>query len=93
MIGIDAFPRFVAVHIFLELVHIKAQRAGVRFKQFPRIRRFAPRRLFAVERIVHLPKLSLETGGFRGERGFSSVFVGGEGKVSKNHAQPRIVFS
>ena len=40
---------------------------------------------------MHLPKFSLETGGFRGERGFASVFVGRERKISKNDAQPRIV--
>jgi hypothetical protein len=41
---------------------------------------------------VHLPKFSLETGGFRGERGFASVLVGGEAKISKDDAQPRVVF-
>jgi hypothetical protein len=40
---------------------------------------------------VHLPKFSLETGGFRGQRRLSSVLVGGEWKISKNDAQPRIV--
>jgi hypothetical protein len=42
---------------------------------------------------VHLPKFSLETGSFRGEGGFASVLVRGEGKISKNDAQARIVFS
>src|SRR5262249_11933860 len=44
------------------------------------------------QRVVHLPKFSLETGGFRSERRFTSVFVGWERKISKNNAQPRIIF-
>ena len=48
--------------------------------------------LFAIERVVHLPKISLEPGGFSSQRGLASVLVGGEGEISKNDAQARVVF-
>jgi len=42
---------------------------------------------------VHLPKFSLETGGFRGLRGFASMLMSRKWKISKNDAQARVVFS
>ena len=34
MIRIDAFPDFIAVHVFFESVYIDANRSGIRFEQF-----------------------------------------------------------
>ena len=92
MVGIDASPRFVAVHIFLKLIHLKAQRARVRFEQFTRIGSLAPSRLFAIQHVVHLPKVTLEPGGFSSQRGLPSVFVNAEWEMPEDEPHARVIF-
>ena len=60
MIGIDSCFGFFAIHVFFKLINIQSDRARVRFEQFSRIRGLAPGRLFAIQRVVHLPKITLE---------------------------------
>ena len=75
---------------FVELVPIKAQRARVRFEQFPAFG--ALLQADCSRQIVSCISQNFPwKPGFGCQRGFASVFVGRERKISKNDAQPRIV--
>src|SRR5262249_9014856 len=91
-IRIDALPGFIAVYVFLKLIHIEPDRSRIRFKSLTHICGLGPSLLFPINRIVHLPKLPLKSRGFGSQRCFASVFMDGKRKIPENEAQPRIVF-
>ena len=83
IIGIDSCFGLFAIHVLFKLINIQSDRARIRFEQFARIGSLAPNGLFAIEHVVHLPKMTLEPSGFSSQRGLPSVLVSAEREIRK----------
>ena len=77
---------------FFKLINIQSDRARIRFEQFARIGSLAPNGLFAIEHVVHLPKMTLEPGGFSSQRGLPSVLVSAEREMPEDEPHARVIF-
>ena len=92
IIGIDSCFGLFAIHVLFKLINIQSDRARVRFEQFARIGSFAPNGLFAIQHVVHLPKMTLEPGGFSSQRGLPSVLVNAEREMPEDEPHARVIF-
>src|SRR6185503_352960 len=86
---IRAYPilYFFGVKLGFELGKIQSKCAGIGAKHVIGVLHLAPYFLLAIKQVVHLPKMSLQSGGLSRLSRFLRVFVLPERKVAKNDPQ------
>src|SRR6266511_3771947 len=73
-----------------ELVHIQANPGCIPFEDRTHIKSTVPGFLVFIERVVHLPKLALQSGGFGGACGSERIRVSGhKRKLTEDYSQLR----
>ena len=73
LVSADAARDFLSCHIALEASHVETQVTSVSREVTARIERANPDRSVRIKRVMHLPKLALQTGRFRGARCRESI--------------------
>ncbi len=91
LIGGDTPFHFITFHVLFKTINLQPEHSRVSIEQQPRVSRFAPGRLLAVEQVVHLPETALQICGFRGERRFPRMLMSYKWKVMKDNTQARMV--